>query len=158
MKPGETIMDKTHTFRAVIEDAGGGGMFVRVPFDVEAVFGKKRVPVQATIDGQPYRGTLVRMGEPCHMLPVLKEIRARIGKTAGDEVEITLQEDTAPRVVEIPPDLGAALAKNPSAQAAFQKLAYTHQREYVNWILEAKRPETRQRRVVQTVTKLEQHD
>jgi hypothetical protein len=151
-------MSETHTFRAVIEDAGGGGMFVRVPFDVEAAFGKKRVPVQATIDGQPYRGTLVRMGEPCHMLPVLKEIRGRIGKGAGDEVEITLREDTAPRVVEIPADLGAALAKSPPAQAAFQKLSYTHQREYLNWILDAKRPETRQRRIAQTLERLGRND
>ncbi len=129
-------------------------MYVRVPFDVEATFGRKRVPVRATIDGQPYRGTLVRMGEPCHMLLILKEIRAKIGKTAGDEVEIVLREDTEPRVVEIPPDLGAALAKSPPAQAAFQKLSYTHQREYVNWILEARHPETRLRRVEQTVAKL----
>ena len=148
-------MDKTHTFRAVLEAAGGGGMFVRVPFDVEAAFGKKRVPVQATIDGQPYRGSLVRMGEACHVLGVLKEIRARIGKGAGDEVEITLREDSAPRVVETPPDLGAALAKSPSAQAAFQELSYTHQREYVDWIMEARRPDTRQRRVAQTIAKLE---
>jgi hypothetical protein len=151
-------MDKTRTFRAVIEEAGGGGMFVRVPFDVEAAFGKKRVPVQAAIDGQSYRGTLVRMGEPCHLLPILKEIRARIGKTAGDEVEVTLQEDLLPRAVEIPPDLGAALGKSPSAQAAFRKLSYTHQREYVNWIVEARRPDTRQRRIIQTIARLEQHD
>lgn len=151
-------MDKTFTFQAVIEDAGGGGAFVRVPFDVEAAFGRKRVPVQATIDGQPYRGTLVRMGTPDHMLLILKEIRARIGKQAGDEVEVTLQEDTAPRTVEIPPDLGLALEKSPRARATFEKLAYTHQREYVNWILEAKRPETRQRRIEQTIAKLELHD
>jgi hypothetical protein len=150
-------MSETHTFRAVIEDAGGGGAFVRVPFDVEAAFGRKRVPVEATLDGQPYRGTLVRMGEPCHILPVLKEIRARIGKRVGGEVEVTLREDTAPRVVEIPPDLGAALAKSLPAQAAFQALAYTHQREYVNWILEAKRPETRARRIAQTIARLEPH-
>lgn len=151
-------MDKTYTFRAVIEDAGGGGAFVRVPFDVEAAFGRKRVPVQATIDGQPYRGTLVRMGTPDHMLLILKEIRARIGKQAGDEVEVTLQEDRAPRTVEIPPDLGLALERSPRTRAAFGKLAYTHQREYVNWILEAKRPETRQRRIAQTVAKLEPND
>ena len=150
-------MSEIHTFRATIEDAGGGGMFVRVPFDVEAAFGKKRVPVQATIDGQSYRGTLVRMGSPDHMLIVLKEIRERIGKTAGDSVQVTLEEDTTPRSVEIPPDLGVALGKSPAAQAAFRKLSYTHQREYVNWIVEARRSETRQRRVAQTILKLEEH-
>ncbi len=68
------------SFSAPIEQAHGGGAYVTVPFDVETVFGKKRVPVQATIDGQPYRGLLVRMGGPCHVLGVLKEIRERIGK------------------------------------------------------------------------------
>jgi hypothetical protein len=77
---------KKHTFRAVIDNPGRGGAFVRVPFDVEKVFGRKRVPVKTTINGQPYRGTLVRMGEPYHVLIVLKEIRQKIGKEFGDEV------------------------------------------------------------------------
>ena len=68
-------MSQKFTFRAIIEDPGGGGAFVRIPFDVEKAFGKKRVPVIASIEGQPYRGTLVRMGEPWHVLIILKEIR-----------------------------------------------------------------------------------
>ena len=85
-------MAAQYTFRAVIEDAGNGGAYVCVPFDVEQTFGQKRVKVLATIAGVPYRGSLVRMGTTCHLLPVLKEIRQCTGKWIGDEVEISLEE------------------------------------------------------------------
>ncbi len=83
-------MSQETAFRAVIEEGRGGGAFVTVPFDVEAAFGKKRVSVRATIDDRPYRGSLVRMGGPDHILGVLKEIRAKIGKRVGDEVYVVL--------------------------------------------------------------------
>lgn len=149
-------MSQQHKFRAVIEDPGEGGAFVTVPFDVEKTFGKKRVKIIATIDGEPYRGSLVRMGSESHLLIILKEIREKIGKTFGDEVEIVVEEDVEPRVVEIPHDLQAVLESNPKAGEFFHKLSYTHQKEYVDWILEAKRPETRQRRIIQAVEMLEQ--
>jgi hypothetical protein len=147
-------MTEKHTFRAVIETVGGGGAFVRIPFDVEQAFGKKRVPVVATINGEPYRGALVRMGEPCHILGVLKDIRRKIGKDFGDEVEVTLEEDTAPRVVEVPEDFQKALEQDPAARSAFQEISYTHQREYVRAILAAKRPETRQNQVKKSIEML----
>src|SRR5512143_2292360 len=108
-------MNISHKFRAVIEDPGGSGAFVTVPFDVEKAFGKKRVKIKATIDGEPYQGSLVRMGGESHMLIILKEIREKIGKTFGDEVEVILEEDIEPRLVEIPPDLKTALEKSPQA-------------------------------------------
>jgi len=147
-------MVPSHSFRAIIEAAGGGGAFVRIPFNVEQAFGRKRVPVKATINGKPYRGTLVRLGEPCHILIVLKEIRAKIGKDFGDEVEVTLEEDTAPRVVEVPADFQQALDQQPQAKAAFEKMSYTHRKEYVNAILEAKRNETRRKRITQAIEML----
>ena len=147
-------MSERHTFRAVIRQEKGGGAWVEVPFDVENAFGKKRVPVNATIDGEPYRGVLSRMGTDCHMLIVLKEIRERIGKQAGDEVEVAVEEDTAPRTVEVPADLREALEANSSAAAFFDRLAYTHQREYVKWIEEAKREQTRRDRVARAVVML----
>lgn len=147
-------MTEKHTFRAVIETAGGGGAFVRIPFDVEQTFGKARVPVVATIEGEPYRGALVRMGEPCHILGVLKDIRLKTGKSFGDEVEVTLEEDTAPRVVEVPEDFRTALEQEPAALSAFQEMSYTHQREYVRAILAAKRPETRQNQVRKSIEML----
>lgn len=147
-------MSGKHTFRAAIERGDGGGAYVTVPFDVEKVFGKKRVPVLAAIDGVPYRGSLVRMGGPCHILGVLKEIRARIGKNVGDTVEVTIEEDTEPRRVEIPADLREALGANPQAQLNFAALSYSHQREYVRWIEEAKREETRRERIARALAML----
>jgi bifunctional DNA-binding transcriptional regulator/antitoxin component of YhaV-PrlF toxin-antitoxin module len=135
-----------HEFDAVIE-ATGGGAFVSVPFDVEAVFGKKRVKVNATFDGEPYRGSVVRMGGEDHMLIVVKAIRDKIGKQPGDRVHVTLEEDAAPREVVVPADLRAALDADPEAAAAFDRLSFTHRREYVIWIEEAKREETRRRRI-----------
>lgn len=150
---GETMPQK-HTFIAVIKNAGGGGAFVEVPFDVEAAFGSKRPKVRAVIEGVPYRGTLVRMGGASHLLIILKEIRERIGKTFGDEVKITVEADTEPRVVEIPPELAKAFRKEKAAEAYFNSLAYSHKREYVGYITEAKKQETRERRAVQTIEML----
>ena len=147
-------MTQKYQFRAVIENAGEGGAYVNIPFDVEKGFGKKRVKVKATIDGEPYRGTLVRMGGPQHMLPVLKSIRQKIGKSFGDEVAVELEEDLESRQVEVPLDLQQALETDPTAHAYFKRLSYTHQKEYVHWITEAKRNKTRQRRVQQTVDML----
>ena len=143
-------------FRAVIEDAGGGGAFVTVPLDVELVYGKKRVKVRATIEGEPYRGSLVRMGGTCHILGVRKDIREKVGKSIGDEVEITLEEDCEPREVALPADLEQAMAANPKAAGFFHALSYTHQKEYVQWIEEARREATRQARIEQAIDMLQQ--
>jgi hypothetical protein len=149
-------MNKKHSFRAIIQDAHGGGAFVQIPFDVEQAFGSKRPKVKATIGGEPYRGTLVRMGTDYHILGILKEIRQKVGKNIGDEVDVVVEPDTDPRVVEIPAELRMALSKDAKAQAAFEKLAYSHQREYVKSISGAKKPETRARRVVQAIERLKQ--
>lgn len=149
-------MKQKYSFHAVIENAGDGGAYVRIPFDVEATFGRKRVPVRATIDGQPYRGLLVRMGGTYHILIVLKEIRQSVGKGFGDEVEVILEEDTEPRLVSAPPDLELALKQHPKAEAVFRQLSYTHQKEYVRWIEDSKRETTRQSRVNKAIEMLEQ--
>src|SRR5690242_10213073 len=100
-------MSRKHTFTAVIENAGGGGAYVRIPFDVEQAFGRKRVKVKALIEGAPYRGLLVRMGmkDHSHILVILKDIREKIGKSFGDKVKVALEEDLEPRIVEMPSDL-----------------------------------------------------
>jgi uncharacterized protein YdeI (YjbR/CyaY-like superfamily) len=94
------------------------------------------------------------MGTECHLLLILKSIREQIGKTFGDEVHITVEADDAPRVVAVPKDLAAALKKDRDAKALFDKLSYTHQKEYAAWIEEAKKDETRQRRIAKTLTML----
>lgn len=149
-------MPKKQTFRATIQNAGGGGAFVEVPFDVEAAFGSKRPKVKAMIEGVPYRGILTRMGTEHHLLIILKEIRAQIGKGFGDEVTVSVELDAEPRLIEIPEDLMKEFKKNRDARAFFDKLSYTHQKEYVKWITEAKREETRQNRIVKTIEMLKE--
>jgi hypothetical protein len=149
-------MAEKYTFNAVIEDAYNGGAYVTVPFDVEEAFGKKRVLVKATIAGLAYRGSLVRMGTEDHILIVLKEIREKAGVTFGDEIEVEVEEDTEPRVVTIPEDVKQVLEKHPEAAVFFDKLAYSHRKEYMFWIEGAKREETRQKRIVKMIDLLKQ--
>jgi hypothetical protein len=139
-------------FKAVIQS--GAGAWVDIPFDVEKKFGKKRVPIRATIDGQPYRGSLVRMSGDCHMLLILKSIRQAIGKQPGDKVSITFREDTAARKVIVPADVQKSLSSQPQAKAFFKELAYSHQREYIEWIKGARQPETRKRRMIRMLDRL----
>jgi hypothetical protein len=149
-------MTKKHTFTATIQNEGSGGAFVEVPFDVEKAFGEKKPKVKAMIEGVLYRGILTRMGTDYHMLIILKNIREQVGKTFGDKVTITVEADTEPRIIEVPKDLLKEFKKDKDAKAFFDKLAYTHQREYVMWIEEAKREETRQNRIAKTIEILKQ--
>jgi hypothetical protein len=134
---------KTYQFQARIEAADRGGAYVVFPYDVEQEFGMRdRVPVKAVINGVPYAGSLIKCDGPVPMLPVLKEIRERTGKTIGDMVAVELHRDEAERTVDVPEDL-ANLLKCENLRAVFDKLSYTHRREYCRWITEAKRAETR---------------
>jgi hypothetical protein len=145
---------KKQTFTAVIQNAGGGGAFVQVPFDVEKEFGSKRPKVKAMIEGIPYRGILTRMSTDCHILGIRKDIREQVGKTFGDEIKVIVEPDTEPRVVEVPADLLKELKKDKEAKTVFDKLSYTHQKEYVTWITEAKKEETRQNRIAKMIEML----
>ena len=149
-------MPKKHTFTATIIDAGGGGAFVEVPFDVEATFGSKRPKVKALIEGVPYRGTLVRMGSENHILIILKSIREQVGKTFGDEIKVSVEADVEERVATVPAELKRVFKSDKEAKSAFEKLSYSHQKEYVKWIEEAKKAETRARRVEQAIQLLKE--
>ncbi len=84
---------KQYIFNAVLQKVPDmDGAYVEFPYDVKEEFGKGRVKVHATFDGVPYDGSLVRMGTPCHIIGVLKDIRKQIGKQPGDTVHVTLQE------------------------------------------------------------------
>lgn len=135
-------------FDAVLtrSEVSGSSAFVAFPFDVEKLFGTRgRVPVNATFDGIPYRGSLVTYGDG-HMILVLGEIRARLGKEAGDIVAVTIELDTQPRVVELEDDIVAAWT-DAGVLDTFRAQSYSHQREYALWIAEAKRAETRATRI-----------
>lgn len=141
------------TFEATIQEGGGGGAYVEVPADVvTALGGKGRIPVSATFDGVPYRGSIASMGSG-PVLGIPKAIRTELSKDPGDTVTVTVEADAEPRQVVVPDDLAAALAEAGLSEV-FGKLSYSHQREYVTWIDEAKRPETRARRVAGTVERL----
>jgi Bacteriocin-protection, YdeI or OmpD-Associated/Domain of unknown function (DUF1905) len=106
----------------------------------------KRFPVVATVNGSTWRTSVTRMGGE-FLLGLKREVRRGAGVDAGDEVDVSIELDVAPREVEVPEAPAAALATDPQAQAAFEGMSFTHRKEYVRWIAEAKREETRQRRV-----------
>jgi hypothetical protein len=145
-----------HEFDAVLEAGDGdGGVFVVAPFVVAEVYGTKgRVPIRATFDGFPYSGSLTPLGDGHHAVLVLKQLRRAINKTIGDTVHVALSRDLTERKITPPDDLAAALAAAPAAATYFAKLAFTHQREYVRWLEGAKKPETRTRRLAETVARL----
>lgn len=125
---------------------------LEVPFDVAQVFGSKgRVAVKGTINGFAFRTSIFPQGDGTHCLLVNRAMQAGAKAQAGDIVEVVIEPDTAPRQVEVPSDLKRALANNPRAKAAFEKLPYSHRKEYVDWITEAKKPETRAARIDKTV-------
>ncbi len=147
-------MTKAVKFKAELRDAGGGGVYVLFPYSTEEMFGVKgRVPIRATIDSEPYQGSLIKYGTPQHMLLVLKSIRAKIGKDIGDMVDIAVWHDTEERKVDVPKDFAKAL-KESKLKAAFDKMSYSHQREWVLWIEDAKKEETRMNRIVKAIGKL----
>ncbi|TCC35004.1 YdeI/OmpD-associated family protein [Kribbella sindirgiensis] len=141
------------TFEGRVVVNHGGGAWVEVPGAVVAALGGGgRIPVLATFDGVSYRGSIASMGG-CMALGVLKSIRSELGKADGDAVTVTVERDTGERVVEVPEDLAAALAEA-GVREAFDGLSYSHRREHVNAINDAKKPETRARRIVKAVEML----
>jgi Bacteriocin-protection, YdeI or OmpD-Associated/Domain of unknown function (DUF1905) len=115
--------------------------------------GAKRVPVVATVNGYTWRTTVTRMrGE--FLLGLNRAVRKEAMVKAGDTVKVELELDNAPREVEVPEALADALAGDSAARAAFEAMAYTHRKEYARWIEEAKRDETRQRRVTRALQML----
>lgn len=125
---------------------------IEIPFDVEAVFGAKRVPVKAVINGAEYRGSIVRMSGK-YMLGVPKEFRERAGIAAGDYIVVTVEKDAAERTVTVPDDLAKALTEHGVAHT-FDSLSYTLRKENVRSIEEAKAAETRERRIRKTIDML----
>lgn len=141
-------------FDATIEEAPRGGAFVAIPADALSRLGPGgRIPVEAGFDGIPYQGSVVRMGGRS-ILGILRAIRDELGKAHGDSIHVTISRDEGDRIVELPPELEAALVSSPAAREAFGKLSYTHQREHVQHVAEAKKAETRARRAARTVERL----
>lgn len=141
-------------FHSTVELGGKTATGIEVPADiVEALDGGRRPAVAVTVNGYGYRSTIAAMGGR-FLLPLSAEHRAGAGLAAGDPVQVEVELDAAPRVVEVPADLAAALAADPVARAAYERLAYSHQLRHVLAVTGAKKPETRERRVAATVETL----
>jgi bacteriocin resistance YdeI/OmpD-like protein/uncharacterized protein DUF1905 len=130
----------------------GPAVAVVLDNDQVAVIGEgaKRFPVVATVNGYTWRTSVARMGGE-FLVGLSKEVRLRAGVEAGDDVEVRLELDAAPREVDVPEALAAALASDPQANASFERMAFSHRKEYARWIAEAKKEETRERRVAQAL-------
>lgn len=148
---------KRYKFSAKIQPGSGGGAFVVFPYDVEAEFGTKgKVPITGTFDGLEYTGSLAKMGSPQHMLGMPKAIRDQLGKGPGDSVAVELWKDDTIRTVEVPPEFQKLLKKE-GLLPVFEKLSYTHRKEYCQWIAEAKKEDTRLRRLANAVEMLKKN-
>ncbi len=144
-------MSEKQTFEVVLEkhpkmDAAG----ITIPFDVEKIFGAKRVPVIVTINGAKHLSTIVKMAGK-YMVGVPKVFREAAGITAGDNIVVTIERDTSERTVDLPLDLAKELSKRSELKTMWEKLSYTHRKEHVRAIEEAKRPETRAKRIAATI-------
>jgi hypothetical protein len=139
-------------FDATVEkasDSAACGIRVETA-DVVRWFGRKsRVPVVATINGYTYRSSLSPMGG-CHMLPVAAPVRAGAHIAAGNRISLALREDTEERTIDVPGDLAKALAAA-KLREAFDAMAFTHRKEWVGAVQDAKRPETRSKRLADCV-------
>ncbi len=146
-------IQRVESFRAILGGDEGERPTLELPFDAKARFGKGRAPVRGTVNGTPFRTTVAVYGG-VYLIGFNKELRGKAGIELGDEVAVELERDDEPRVVEVPPQLSAALGEDDRAQAVFDALSFTHRREYAEWISGAKREETRERRVRKAVAML----
>ncbi|RKN86974.1 YdeI/OmpD-associated family protein [Paenibacillus ginsengarvi] len=141
---------------ALVRPAGSGTWtYVPIPFSVEQTFGTRgQFKVAGTVNGCPIRGSLMPRGDGTHYLVVNKNIRDSAGVTEGDMVQVTIGPDTEERTIDVPGDFLALLQADAEADQAFAKLSYSHRKEYVDWIVSAKKEETRANRIAKAVEML----
>src|SRR3954447_18007389 len=138
-------------FRTQLQARGPAAAVVLEDAQVAAVGeGARRFPVVATVNGYTWRTSVARMGGES-LLGLSRQVREAAGVAAGDAVDVVVLLDREPREVDVPDDLAAALAADAEAKAIFDALAFTHRKEYARWITEAKKDDTRQRRVSQAI-------
>jgi Bacteriocin-protection, YdeI or OmpD-Associated/Domain of unknown function (DUF1905) len=141
-------------FQATVELGGKTATGIEVPAEVVAGLGKGNRPaVAVTINGYTYRTTVARMGGR-FLVPLSAENRAGARVSAGDDVQVEITVDDAPREVAVPADLAAALAADSDARQTYEGSAPSHKKEWVRWIEDAKKPETRAARVEKAVAAL----
>lgn len=142
-------------FRTTLQLEGKTATGFRVPTEVVEALGqgKKRPPVVVTINGYTYRSTVAAFGD-VFMLPLAAEHRTAAGVTAGDEIDVDLELDTAPREVDVPADFAAALDAEPAARRTFDALSNSNKKWHTLNVEGAKSEETRQRRIEKSIATL----
>lgn len=141
-------------FRSTILQNGKTALGFQVPPEVvEALGAGKRPPVKVTINGYTYRNTVAVMGG-AYMIGVSSEHRGPAGVTGGEDVDIDLELDTAPREIAVPPELAAALDADPAAKATFERLSYSNKSWHTLQVTGTSNPETRARRIEKSVAAL----
>jgi hypothetical protein len=133
------------TFKTTIV-RDGGMCFIPVPFDPAPIFGRVRAPVRVTVNGYTYRSTIAAMGGTV-CIPLRKSNREAAGLEGTETLKVTLELDTDKREVTLPADFAKTLKATPPAWDRWQELSYSHQRESVDAVEQAKKPETRERRI-----------
>lgn len=148
---------RKQTFTATLIGRGPNGAWIHldVPFSVKEVFGTRaRVAVRGTVNGFPFRSSLMPRGEGVFYMAINKEMQAGAQCGAGDTVRVVMEPDTAPRTVTVPAYIKKALKNAPVQDKAFAALSYSHKKEYADWIDAAKKPETRAARIEKMLTML----
>jgi hypothetical protein len=141
---------KKHTFTVSLrEDAS-----FEVPFDVRAAYGEARPPVKMTVFGRTFRTRVMVYGGKS-FLGLWKAVREEHGLRAGQTIDVSIEPDRDPRTIDPPKELAAALKRSAVARAGWGALSFTHQREWASAISDAKKPETRERRLAQAIAALE---
>jgi hypothetical protein len=145
--PSRGKVKQTFSIWLIGRGPGGSWAHLPIPFNVEKTFGAKgRVAVRGTINGVAYRSSIMPRGDGTHYMAVNQTIRAAAGAGIGDTVKVVMEPDTATRTVTVPPYLKTALAAA-AHDKTFAALSYSHRKELVDWIAQAKKPETRARRI-----------
>lgn len=141
-------MKQTFSVKLIGRGPKGAWAHMDVPFSVEEAFGTRaRVAVRGTVNGFPFRSSLMPRGAGVFYMAINKEMQEGAKAKIGDTVRVVMEPDTAPRTVTIPPYLKKALQAAPAQDRIFAALSYSHKKEYVDWIAQAKQPETRARRI-----------
>lgn len=145
----------TQKFSALVYRSGGW-LCLDIPVDIYTLYGVRgRMAVAGTINGYPFRSSVFPTGNGGHMMLVNKTMQREGNIHEGDTIPLEIDRDLKPRQLEIPNVLGDALKSDPKIKAIFDKMPYSHQKEYVDYLVDAKNPETRLRRLEKILKELQ---
>lgn len=152
----KSMIYKFQTILKKVEDQKAS--YIEIPLDVESIFKKKRVKVKVLLNTIEYRGSIVMMQTSCHILGIPKVISEQMKATYGDLIDVELQEDLEERIIVLDTDVKEALWMSDKAKLFYDSLSFTNQKKYHLWITSAKKLETRNARIQQMITMLEQKE